>query len=281
MQLTDWQLARLRNALRAYHAYESTYDGERFTWKDVTEAIAEYTGVVVPPERLRQFVEGVRQKDGTYKYTVPKADRLEAIRDFATHADLNLLSEDELEERDVDIQAAMRLLDFLDHDNDRRHGYQRIGFPDDIEGCYWSVQEEAPFIRHLELKFEKPLDKGVAVVHLLERDFDEDQAPGWMEIFTAKWPDECESRTRHSGWAILTPEDNIMIFLKELGVGRNRYYLSLVSTMNRDNDERAPSFTLLHHDYPEDGETFPASGQQDPSVSQFLDNRHRFRHVGQ
>ena len=280
MQLSDWQLARLRNAIRAYHNYERSHDGDFFTWKDVSEAIDEYTGVTVPPERLRQFVEGVKQKDGSFKHPVPSGERLKAIYDFATDTELNLLSVDELEERDIGIQVAMRLLDFLDHDLDRRPGYQRVGFPENFEGRYWCVHQEAPFVRHLELQFEKPLDACVAVVHLLERDFDEDNAPDPTDIFTAKWPDECESKARFSGWAILTPEDNIIIFLKEHGVGHNRYYLTLESELNRDNERRKPTFTLLHHDYPKEYVPLTPLNDNSRGVEEFIESRRRFVYKG-
>lgn len=44
MKYSDWQLNRLRDALRAYKQYERSHDGAYFTWKDVREAIAADTG---------------------------------------------------------------------------------------------------------------------------------------------------------------------------------------------------------------------------------------------
>lgn len=60
MRLSDWQLNRLRDALGAYHDYERGIEGDYFNWKDVSAAIEELTGVSIPQERLRQFVEGVK-----------------------------------------------------------------------------------------------------------------------------------------------------------------------------------------------------------------------------
>ena len=59
MRFSDWQLNRLRDALRAFHKFgRDPVDGRHFNWKDVSEAIFLSTEVEVPPERLRQFVEG-------------------------------------------------------------------------------------------------------------------------------------------------------------------------------------------------------------------------------
>ena len=65
MRFSDWQLNRLRDALRAYHKFgRDAVDGRHFNWKDVSEAISLSTEVEVPPERLRQFVEGVKTPGG-------------------------------------------------------------------------------------------------------------------------------------------------------------------------------------------------------------------------
>ena len=83
-ELSDWQLMRVRNALRAYHCYERREeDGKYFNWKDVREAIAVYTGYEIGgtsksgpkhgAERLRQFVQGAEDKKGGWKISGAKA----------------------------------------------------------------------------------------------------------------------------------------------------------------------------------------------------------------
>ena len=120
MKYSDWQLNRLRDALRAYKVYERSHEGEYFTWKDVREAIAADTGYEIGTspengaERLRQFVEGVNSKDGGRKYPEPKDDALDAIVQFALDEDNHLLSNDELNEYAPARQAPLRLLEYLD-----------------------------------------------------------------------------------------------------------------------------------------------------------------------
>ena len=53
MRYSEWQLNRLRDALRAYHRFgRDAVDGRHYNWKDVSEAISLSTEVEVPPERL-------------------------------------------------------------------------------------------------------------------------------------------------------------------------------------------------------------------------------------
>ena len=98
MAYSEWQLNRLRDALRAYHAYTPTEDLGPFNWKDVSEAISLATDVTVPPERLRQFVEGNKTKDGTgRKFQSMQPQSLEAIAKFVTEE--RLLSPGELDDQ--------------------------------------------------------------------------------------------------------------------------------------------------------------------------------------
>src|SRR6185312_1432225 len=124
-------LNRLRDALRAYHDYEPGHGSGSFNWKDVSEAISLTANVEVPPERLRQFVEGNRSKDGgRRKFQSMQAESLEAIVKFVT--DERLLSPGELEEHAPPWQAAQRLLEYLDQSFDR----QRVLPPATFEGTY-------------------------------------------------------------------------------------------------------------------------------------------------
>ena len=125
-ELSEWQAARVRDALRAYHRYERGIDGEYFTWKDVREAIAVYTEVEIGAsakngaERLRQFVEGIEDGKGTgkRKFPLPQPAAIEGIVAFVTDEELNLLTMEELHEYRPDFQAPLRLFGYLEHNFD-------------------------------------------------------------------------------------------------------------------------------------------------------------------
>jgi len=59
-----------------------------------------------------------------------------------------------------------------------------------------------------------------------------------------------ESRSTSSGWCVLTPEDNLLFFLKDNRYGKNHYY-HLVSDLEIWTDEPYDNFLLLRYDYPE------------------------------
>jgi hypothetical protein len=114
MRFSDWQLNRLRDALRAFHKFgRDAVDGRHFNWKDVSEAIFLSAEVEVPPERLRQFVEGVKTPAGGRRLLTMQDDRLDAIAKFATDEDYGLISEAELREHAPSWHAAQRLLEYL------------------------------------------------------------------------------------------------------------------------------------------------------------------------
>lgn len=274
MQLSDWQMGRLRNAIRAYHCYGRSHDGDKFTWKDVSEAIVEYADTRVPPERLRQFVEGVRQKEGGIKHPVPKGERLQAIFDFAVHPDLELTSKEELTERNLDVQAALKLLDYLDQDFDGT----RITPPQSIEGRYYCWRTELPFTCVSELVFDNPPATGIVTVHQTDRFFEDSLAPDNVAIALHGLPDNCKSEVRYGGWAILTPEDNFFLFLKEEGVGTNRYYFTLSTNLTHSGDIAMTEFSFLQHDYPLEFEADRARALEatDAERDLFDQNRHKF-----
>jgi len=254
-ELSDWQSARVRDALRAYHRYERGAKGEFFTWKDVREAIAFYidieigTGAKNGAERLRQFVEGVPDINapGGRKFSGLQPAALEAAIKFAMHEELNLLSEDELNEFVPSYQAPMRLLEYLDQNFDK----ERLVPPAGLEGCYRSPSksdEDGICIR--ELTLQRGLYGGLIQVIETE-DFYNEKIDS---IFESLSPDEKRMkrsiRHNYGGWAILTPEYNLLFFMKEENTGMNRYYFTLASNITLKLDKPMNGMALLYHDYP-------------------------------
>src|ERR1700742_2371978 len=151
MRFSDWQLNRLRDALRAYHKFgRDAVDGRHYNWKDVSEAISLATDVDVPPERLRQFVEGNRAKGGGREFRSMQEDRLEAIAKFATDEDSGLISEAERREHAPSWHAAQRLLEYLRQE----FATERILPPATLEGTYrtWRFEPNDFVVRELTLE---------------------------------------------------------------------------------------------------------------------------------
>ena len=242
MNYSDWQLARIRNALRAYHRYERSHDGVYFTWKDVQEAIDEYAGVKVLAERLRQFVEGFKDKEGKRKFPAPRDAKLTAIVEFITHEDIALLSKDELKEFSPEHQAPLRLLEYLDQDFDTR----RIPPPATLQGMFHVQRDTALETFMLSLTLERADDSGLIQVTQTDKYFDNfDKISSDKTDFSNP-----SSRVKYGGWAILTPEDNLLIFLKNERNGRNLYYFTIASDQNIWTENQLKRLILLRHDFP-------------------------------
>jgi hypothetical protein len=245
MAYSEWQLNRLRDALRAYHAYTPTEELGPFNWKDVSEAISLATDVTVPSERLRQFVEGNRTKDGTgRKFQSMQPQSLEAIAKFV--AEEQLLSPGELDEHVPPWQAAQRLLEYLDQSFDR----QRVLPPAMFEGTYQARRTDERGFAVQELTLQRPSDQGLMQVTKTEEHYPakaEGPFGGWS--FEER-RNQRRTRTLYGGWAIFTPEDNVMAFLKQADTGRNLYQFTLAADKFYEPGASVEQLILLHHDYP-------------------------------
>lgn len=245
MRYSDWQLNRLRDALRAFHHYGRGSDGEYFNWKDVTEAIALETNVTVPPERLRQFVEGNRNQDGARrKFQSMQEQSLDAIVRFVMES--RLLVPSELEEHEPSSQAAQRLLDYLDQTFDR----MRVLPPVTFEGTYQARRADERGFSVLELTLHRPSAEGMMRATKTEEHFAakaQDLYDGWSP---EQRREHRRSRTLFGGWAIFTPEDNVMVFLKQAGTNKNLYQFTLAADATYDPGASVERLVLLRHDYP-------------------------------
>ncbi|MGA7178909.1 MAG: hypothetical protein WBX11_04890 [Thiobacillaceae bacterium] len=243
---------RLRDALRAYHRFgRDPVDGRRYNWKDVSEAISVSTDVDVPAERLRQFVEGIRRPDGGRRFLTMQDDRLEAIVKFATHEDNALITEAELREHAPSWHAAQRLLEYLKQAFDT----VRILPPSTIEGTYRSNRWEPPYTNQQDfvvrdLTLQRASEDGL--IHIVQtEDFYDDTAMVLFDEWSQQERDEeRNSRVTYGGWAILTPEDNLLMFLKNERNGRNCYYLTVASDFLHASQSPLGRLALLRHDYP-------------------------------
>lgn len=251
MSYSDWQLFRIRDALRAYHQFERGIDeNDAFTWKDVSEAIYEYTNTRIDPERLRQFVVGINDKKGGRHYPCPKGQRLESIVSFVTNEELDLLSRDELNEFMPSHQAAGRLLEYLKQDFDQ----ERMVPPSKLQGTYQvNLYNDIRYLSSRKLSLEQCSEADaipvVEVEHFYEDtpEFSKSLANYAMGVGPEPRP---STYIKYGGWAILTPEDNLLFYLKKERNGMNRYYFTIASELSIWTDAPQTRLVLLHHDFP-------------------------------
>jgi hypothetical protein len=246
MQFSDWQLNRLRDALRAYHDYgRDAVDGRFYNWKDVSEAISLCADIEVPPERLRQFVEGNRSKDGARrKFQSMQEASLEAIVKFLTEE--RLLLPAELEERAPEAHAAQRLLEYLDQEFDTIRLLPLAIF----EGTYQMRQKDDRRFAIREVTLQQPSGEGMMRVTMTEDYYlkdAEEQYDGWTPEQRRQYR---RNRTLYGGWAIFTPEENVLVFLKEADNGKNLYQFTLAAEVANQPGAAIERLILLRHVYP-------------------------------
>jgi len=271
MRFSDWQLNRLRDALRAFHKFgRDPVDGRHFNWKDVSEAIFLSTEVEVPPERLRQFIEGNRIKGGAGReFRSMQDDRLDAIAKFATDEDCGLISEAELREHAPSWHAAQRLLEYLKQDFDT----ERILPPSTLEGTYRNgrIDEDNYVVR--ELTLQRASDDGLIRLMQFEDSYELLDGMQFDDFTPEKREEVRDSRVVYGGWAILTPEDNLLMFLKKERTGQNCYYMTVAAENWHSLQAPAAALALLRHDYPiETNEGEPLEPKKLPGISEAIGN---------
>lgn len=124
-----------------------------------------------------------------------------------------------------------------------------------FEGTYEARRTDERGFVVQELTLQRPSDEGLMQVTKTEEHYPtkaEGAFDGWTFEERRK---QRRSRTLYGGWAIFTPEDNVMAFLKQADTGRNLYQFTLAADKFYEPGASVEHLILLHHDYPVELET--------------------------
>lgn len=229
------QIEKLRSALRIHRAYGSYGTGQRLTWVIIAGQIEADSDIELNAESLRQFVEGVSKRREPARQRTPQPPTLEAIKRYLMSPDIKALSEDEWQDHhDLTFQAPQRLALFLKQAFDREVQAPWKG----LAGSYGAraLIEDQPVTVRLDLKVSQDGD----IVWVDET----------VDIYADGQYSVWEGRKEGRGWALVTPEDNILMFIKELPNNRNHYYLTTGIESDLYGGIGVRRFALLRHDYP-------------------------------
>ncbi len=119
-----------------------------------------------------------------------------------------------------------------------------------FEGTYQARRADERSFVVRELTLQRPSDEGMMQVTKTEERYNaqfKDEYDGWTP---EQRRERRRSRTLYGGWAIFTPEDNVMVFLKEADNGKNLYQFTLAADMTYTPKSTVERLVLLHHDYP-------------------------------
>lgn len=247
MELSDWQTDRVRSYLRAYRMYGRDDGGRFYSWQSICDAIWEYTECKIPRERLRQFVEGFPdKKSGEWIFSGLTGERLEAVVTFLTHEETGVMTADELEEPPSVSRPPLQLIEMFgvgsavtrEVDGSKLVGRYVAEWLDEAV-----VQSELVLERHLE-------GEGLFRVTGSEEYFDLGLRYGIDELSFEDRARERWSIEKSSGWAVLTPEDDLIVFLKEESSGWNRQVLTLSAQHGEEGSAPFGRLAMLDHRFP-------------------------------
>jgi hypothetical protein len=240
---TDRQVQLIRDRLIAYHDVQSRAP-QRATWGGLCDEIFELAGAVqMDEEVLRQFARRVARKDRPDRPRIPSADNLEAIVKFLCHKDVDMLSIEELQEPEIPYRLARSFSDFLQTELANRN----LPPPKAINGSYRAVVQYTDDDERI-IDLTLTCDDAMSLVRFFE---DATSYSTSIRADNNNSPLREESQRRQSeGWGILTPEDNLLVFMKPKRYGGNYYYLTL--SMDKNLRSRVPigKLLLLRHQYP-------------------------------
>lgn len=226
---SPWQLTVLRDALDGYRMFkpDERTGTPPLSWNTLTNKITAATGVEFGKDDIRQFVEGKKRGHGAFRTPNPK--RLNAIYQFAIDPLYNLLSVNDFKRlEDFDRNAPFHLCHFL----------RTIDTPDLIElpqslaGRYANTRNsDNGHVVYTSLSLHSGAH-GAMIVHQVEFHFDYENLDQYPIKFQsdgkASFKRKADPIKHFHGWAVLTPEDNILFFMKEADVFRNHYFKLIV-----------------------------------------------------
>lgn len=268
LQFRTWQIDMLRDGLRAYHALGDLKGAGRYNWNDVMEAIAEYTGVAIPAETLRQFAERFRDPRRGGMRSLQR-DRLAAVYEFLIDKEVRIFTPDEFAEAGFDPNFVLQFRNTLRrrYDQESAEYFERLG-------PYWRALRRGIHSMCVltTLQFEE-IGENQGTFYVTER---EDTFPdSLIEKLTTgalgNLPDPAlqqflagsrDQKRVSQGYAVITPEGTLFIFLKDRRSTNNQYYVSLFrNTADGVPAEDTLAGALQRFDYEVELTT---GGQRDP-----------------
>lgn len=253
MDYEPWQLQRIRQGVRAFQHMAG------YTWPEIEAEIKVETGAVVPHGRLSKFVIGEPHRSkkafGVRHYPPPTSDRLEAVVKFLTNPESTgfVFSREDLNLYAPQTQGPLRLMEYLNGGGDAPDGATRFISPKALSGAFASEYSKEDGKLAVSVRFSKASYESLLQFALIEYNDDTLRLPEVFEEEIEQLAKEKIVINRYMGFAVLTPEENLMLFGKRVTNGENICYLSLGidSAIYREVSE-INALVLLKHDFPVD-----------------------------
>lgn len=265
MAFSEGQITRLRTRLLYYQQHQGRKElGRDMPWKTVSGRIVLKTGVDVPEERLRQFVEGVPVEKGSKDkhYPVLQEDRLEAVRGFLTHKDVAYLGAHELVEDAPIHHAAYSLSEFINGGDSKTYG--------GINGEFEQVVHDRGEIKEKRVYFSAAAGSHISTVTEVESCYDHAGSKPFSSWTETDRKRRLRARFRRRGWALGATKNAVIAFLLSADDGKYSHSYFQVSDSSNFSE-----MALLHFPVPIETQPFdnfmkkdqPDIGNVDPRFS--------------
>lgn len=279
----QWKQNRIRQALKAFKTFGANgyqpvsraLEGQgAYSWLGVAHEIAEVGGVELTSsqaknfaERLRQFVEGspdkARKRAQGRRGAGGKDDemaqlsgwRLELVETFLLHSDPDdpvrekpLLSQDYLSEASIEIQAPLYMLSYLQQGSPARSYLGKSV----MDGAYIAEQEttEGPCRYTMALTVQDPATP-LDLAAITQVDLSEQPLASHDRDAPGSGPDDpAGAPIPYFGWAVVTPEDTILAFLRNARTRENHVLHSVTVDARIYDDEPMQTVTFFHNNVP-------------------------------
>ncbi len=287
MKYEPQQLQRLRNGLEAFLdlglSDGGTASGTAYEWKTLADSIFGVAGVRIPTERLRKFARGephrdiARKKMGDRHYPCLSGERMEAVVIFLTQEDSDgyLFPLEDLQINPDGLSAVHRLAEHL---NGNRHT-ERMSGASGLAGCFIADQNTADISAIVTLCFSKRNHNGLVPFSISKKHQSKKQ------VFKENKASEPEleqptgndiSVDRYRGWAVLTPEESMLLLAKKIDTDENIIYTALGIDKALYLQKSAEAMALLEIEQPEDGVLIQIDGDADNTQDLLVNVKENF-----
>jgi hypothetical protein len=248
MPYTDRQIELIRGRLETHFDVESR-GPRKVTWAGICDAISDLTNVQMDDEVPRQFVRRVKRR-GVPR--IPSNENLAAIISFLKHIDM--ISDKELEEPEIPFLLIRLLLEYLRPDE---HS-EILRPPFWLAGVFNSVHPSEDKSNRIGVELTLRTDHNDHVIRVAEKlESHAYPAEGTHTEASSNIVPILESRRLSEGWGVLTPEDNVVIFMKQKPYAHNHFYTTIALNPGLWSETSARQLVLLRHEYPIEPDPIP------------------------
>lgn len=229
------QVQLIRSALAAYRDYTPGQTRSHMTWPELAGIIEADTGVEFGAEALRRFIDGSQ---------VPQPERLDAIVNFLTQPEVAALDLDELEGNEISVRAPRALAQYLMQSFDA----EPVAPPATLAGSYRTrlYSDGAAFV--VDLTLDIPAGGDLMLATEIAHQFDHADVDRLETTDEREWSTFRKGRRVSSGWGVVTPEDNLLLFMKRRY--HQNHYWSRVAEIESLTGETVSRLVLLRQQYP-------------------------------